>query len=344
MKICEYGCGKESNYPPTIGRKRWCCSKHPSQCSEIRRKNSQKNKGKITSKKTRIKLGEKRKGKRHSELSKRAISKKLKERKILEKGKIYICSYGCSQKAKYQLCNKKYCCSKYISQCPEIRRRNSQGNIGRYISEENKKLVKKINKGKKLSIETKMKISSKNKLTIKQIKERYPFFSKIEEMRYNPDKLNKKEIQVHCKNYKCKNSKENNNWFTPTYIQLYERIRQLEKDNGNGGSYFYCSEECKSKCILYNLIGDPYKNTKKYYNQGEYQIFIRYVLERENNLCEYCSEPATDVHHIRPQKLEPFFALDPDFAIAACKKCHYEKGHKKGTECSTGNLAQIFCN
>jgi len=62
------------------------------------------------------------------------------------------------------------------------------------------------------------------------------------------------------------------------------------------------------------------------------------------NICEYgCGKEATDVHHIRPQKLEPFFSLDPDYGLACCEECHYKYGHKTGSECSTGNLAQIAC-
>lgn len=79
----------------------------------------------------------------------------------------------------------------------------------------------------------------------------YPTFSKIEEMRYNPITLDEKEIQVHCKNHNCPNSKEQGGWFTPTYQQLYERIRQIEHELGTDGSYLYCSDECKQICPLF---------------------------------------------------------------------------------------------
>jgi len=38
-----------------------------------------------------------------------------------------ICDYGCGNEAKYQLKNKKWCCSKSFTQCPEIRYKNSIG-------------------------------------------------------------------------------------------------------------------------------------------------------------------------------------------------------------------------
>jgi 5-methylcytosine-specific restriction endonuclease McrA len=110
---------------------------------------------------------------------------------------------------------------------------------------------------------------------------------------------------------------------------------------GNDGSYFYCSQECKDVCPLYNLQSDPFKNSKKPYTESEYQQFRYHVLQRDNHKCQYCGEKAEHVHHERPQKLEPFFALDPDYAWSVCKKCHYEKGHTN--ECSTGKLSSKIC-
>jgi hypothetical protein len=161
-------------------------------------------------------------------------------------------------------------------------------------------------------------------------------------MRYNPNKPGEKEIQVHCKNHLCKNSKEKGGWFTPSRIQLVERIRQIEHVDGNDGSYFYCCEKCKQLCPLYNLHSDPFKDIDYSYTNSEYQTFRKFVLERDNYTCQFCGKKATDVHHERPQKLEPFFALDPDLAWSCCKKCHYKYGHKD--ECSTGNLANYLCN
>jgi 5-methylcytosine-specific restriction endonuclease McrA len=93
---------------------------------------------------------------------------------------------------------------------------------------------------------------------------------------------------------------------------------------------------------LYNLKGDPFKNTNLPYTPGEIQVYNKNVLDREKGLCEYCGEPAEHVHHIYPKKLEPFFALDPDYGVACCAKHHYKYAHKD--ECSTGNLANIVCS
>jgi NTP pyrophosphatase (non-canonical NTP hydrolase) len=183
-----------------------------------------------------------------------------------------------------------------------------------------------------------------SKLTLIKLKKKYPFFAQIEEMRYNPDKPGKKEIQIHCKNHNCKNSKEKKGWFIPTYIQLYERIRSLEK-NGKDHAYFYCSDKCKQECPLYYSKGrDPFKDQELSYTYEEKQIWNQTLLERDNYECQMCgSKENLHCHHIIPIKLEPMLALDPDNGIVLCEDCHYKIGHKTGTECSTGNLAKIIC-
>ena len=279
-----------------------------------------------------------------------------------------ICEYGCGQEAIYQFKNGKWCCSKFLLSCPEIRK-NQQGKnhprIGKQHSNTSKKKMSESHTGKKgywtgkkRSVKTKNKISKQlkgkslsiltrinMKTSIQNIIDRYPFFSKIEEMRYNPDKLSEKEIQVHCKNHNCLNSKEQGGWFTPSYHQLYERIRQIENVNGTDGSYFYCSQECKLECPLFNLHSDPFKEVIELYTHEEYDTWRNLVLEQDNYECQKCgSKENLHCHHIIPVKLEPLFALDLDNGIVLCKDCHYKYGHKTGTECSTGNLANKVCN
>ena len=261
--------------------------------------------------------------------------------------KIYnkICEYGCGQPANYQLKNKKVCCSKSCNSCEGMKRKNSESQKGKFVGENHWAF------GKKRKSETKRKIGKKQLghnnhmfLTLKKIQQKYPLFSKIEDIRYNPDNLKIKEIQVRCKNHNCENSKEQGGWFTPTRSQLYERIRNLEK-NGTDSCYFYCSDKCKAECPLYRSQGgDPFKSRSTYfYNSSEYEIFKSVVMERDNRICQFCGEEGNIVHHEKPQKLEPFFALDPDYAWCSCETCHYEKGHTIGTECSTGSLAKRKC-
>jgi len=182
-----------------------------------------------------------------------------------------------------------------------------------------------------------------NKSTISKIKKKYPTFAKAEQMRYNPDKPGEKEIQVHCKNHNCPNSKEQGGWFTPTGNQFDGRRRALEKEYGNDGNYFYCSENCKKECPLFRLDTKIETNIDKeqLYTTEEYNTWRKEVLKRANNLCEYCGQPAEHCHHIEPQKLQPELSLDPENGLACCKECHYKYGHKD--ECSTGHLSNIVC-
>lgn len=283
-----------------------------------------------------------------------------------------LCDYGCGQIATYYFKNGKKCCSNNVSLCEGIKKVIRKKSKGRIPSEKTIEAVKKYRTGikdsdrtKKLkskarqgsnnpmygkihSSETKEKISKSkigkipyNKYTIKVLKEKHSFFSKIEEMRYNPDRPGEKEIQVHCKNHNCSNSKEKGGWFTPTSEQITYRKNMLENE-GEDKSYFYCSKECKNNCPLYRSRGnDPFKDINEVYTKSEYQTFRKFILERDNYICQFCGESATIVHHERPQKLEPFFSLDPDYAWSCCEKCHYEKGHID--ECSTGKLASIMC-
>ena len=267
-----------------------------------------------------------------------------------------LCEYGCGQKAKYKLKNGKWCCSESFNSCPVNRKKNST-KMKELHKDPNSKFnlpeckEKQINTMKKLhkdlnsiynSFEYKSKKSKSQKLTIEKIKKKYPFFSKIEEMRYDPDKP--EEIQFHCKNHECKNSKEKDGWFTPPTIKQFTDRKDLLENEGIDGSCFYCSQHCKDTCFLYNLRGDPYRDTTKPYTPGEQYIFNQFILERDDEICHYCGEHANIVHHLRPQKLEPFFALDPDYAVSCCEKCHYKHGHPTGSEHSTGNLAKIVCS
>ncbi len=315
--LCYYGCGQKAIYQFKNGK--WCCSKVPQQCPYLCKKNSerQKNNPIVPYNKGKIGLY------KHSKITK----KKMSENRSGKKHPLY---------------------GKHHSK--ETKKKIGLGNKGKIISKETREKLRISNTGKKHSIKTIQNIIKCNKkrkgtryLTISKIKERYPTFSKIEEMRYNPNKPGEKEIQVHCKNHLCKNSKEQSGWFDVGKWQLSDRIRALESINGTDGSYFYCCVECKQECPLYSLRSDLFIHKEKLYTYKEYQTWRTTVLERVDYLCEYCEEPATDVHHSRPQKLEPGFVLDPDFGVACCESCHYKYGHKTGTECSTGNLANKEC-
>lgn len=241
-------------------------------------------------------------------------------------------------------------------------------NIGKKHTKESIKKMQKSKLGKKANSKTKLKMSvsrlgkkhsgvtkekiRKTKLselnpmfgkfrTINYIKDKYPIFFKEEEM--TEIYINKTRcIQVHCKNHNCPNSKEKEGWFIPTGRQIEKRLWALENKNGNDGSYFYCSDECKNKCPLYNLHSDPFKKAELSYTNEEYATWKQFVLEQDNHKCQKCgSKENLHCHHINPVKTHPHLSLDPMNGIVLCKFCHYEIGHKD--ECSTDILANKIC-
>lgn len=304
MKKCDYGCGKEAKHQ--FKNDKWCCEKDFHRCTAYREKMSESHKGKILSKEHKEKIG---------------------------------------------LANK--------NPSEKTRKKKSEAQKGKTKSKETRKKISKALKGRKgpmagrnQSEKAKEKMREALKFTLIDYKEKYPFLLQVEELREDPKT---KEIQGHCKYNKCEKSKENNGWFNITAIQICHRINAIYNPRGFGESNFYCSDECKNSCSIFRksptqLIKEDeikagyIKEIEKPYTEAERQTLNQFILDRDNGICQFCGDPATDIHHERPVKLEPFFALDPDFAWSCCEKCHYEKGHRKGTECSTGNLANKICS
>jgi len=365
-EVCSYGCGQVAKYK--FGNGKLCCSNHISKCPSNNKKikNGKKPVPIKTTELCSYGCGQVAKYKlKNGKLccndyyTKCPVnSKKIKDgKKPVPIETTKLCNFGCGQIAKYKLKNGKLCCSNHLNKCPVNSKKIKDGKKSDPIktfelcSYGCGQVAKYKLKNEKLCCSNhynKCPANSKKiKLTINKIKNKYPTFYKVEEMRYNPDKPNKKEIQVRCNNHNCLNSKENNGWFTPTKSQMHERIRHIEEPWGNDGSYFYCSDECKEKCDLFNLHSDPLKDTTFPHTQTEINIWREEVLRRQRieyninyNFCEMCeSKENLQVHHEKPQKTHPGMTLDPDNGIILCKKCHYKIGHKTGTECSTGNLA-----
>lgn len=186
------------------------------------------------------------------------------------------------------------------------------------------------------------------------------FFCKVEDIRDDPVTG---DVQVHCKNHNCVNSKELGGWFTPTKLQINNRIIDLESKNGRGGCYFYCSEECKNSCDLFNksvaqlmkrdtaiagLAVDLGAEGTEIWRQ---EVFKRNINEHGKLQCEICGstdEHGLSAHHEKPQKTHPEMALDPDNGWVLCSfgkgnGCHLKYGHPKNTSCSTGELSKLIC-
>jgi len=324
--ICGYGCERKAKYPPSKGKTKWSCESSWQKCPEKVKNISERNKGRVKTKKEIESIRKSKKGKTWEEIYGEEQAKERRKNIIKrQKGKTWEERLGNSKskKAKKKLSNK---------------------HKNKVISKKQKEIISVFMKKRKITKETIKKSKISHKRDINKLKEKYPFFSKIEELRYNPNKPEEKEIQVHCKNHNCPNSKEQGGWFTPTGRQIEIRIKAIENQVKFEQNYFYCSEECKEQCPLFNLKSDPLSSgVTKLYTQQEYQLWRQKVLERENSLCEYCGEEATCAHHEKPVKTHPHLALDPDNGIACCEECHYKYGHKTGTECSTRNLANKIC-
>jgi hypothetical protein len=384
-KKCDFGCGLEAEYQFENGR--LCCSESQNSCLVERKRNSESKKGIVKTKAKKIENIEHKlcdydcglkaeyqfvnkklccSEKWQQCLNNRSkISKTLKGRSRPESIKIENlehkkCDYGCGLIAKYKFDNGKYCCDDHCMKCPDMIRKNSESNLGRVHTQESINKISISHKGKVKTIEHRKNLSKALKYTIKQWQEKYPFFGKIEEMRYNPDKPGEKEIQVHCKNHNCEHSKEKGGWFTPELNAISTRAGQLTYPDGSDGAYFYCCDECKKQCPLFDLHNDPFKNIDLPYTQEEYNIWRQEVLKRQKdglgyNECEICGNTKLkelQVHHEIPIKKNWIFSLDPDNGIILCVKkerqkeeetCHFKYGHKTGTECSTGNLANTIC-
>jgi len=112
-----------------------------------------------------------------------------------------LCDYGCNQEAKYYFPTvNKWCCSKFTTQCFEVRRKNSENSKGKSQSEEHKRKLSKIrkgkptwNKGKKMSDEWRNRVG-KNFLDKKHTsktkkKMRYSSIQRIEEQFLNNEPL-----------------------------------------------------------------------------------------------------------------------------------------------------------
>jgi len=132
-----------------------------------------------------------------------------------------------------------------------------------------------------------------------------------------------------------------NKMFIPKASNVIHRIRYLEGKE-TCESRFYCSDECRAICPIFWQHKYPKGHESFFeYTRNEYEVWRKEVLKNANYKCEYCGEEATDAHHIKPKKLEPFFALGPDYGVACCKKCHYKYGHS--AECNTAVIANTLC-
>ncbi len=118
-------------------------------------------------------------------------------------------------------------------------------------------------------------------------------------------------------------------YFYPTRQDVRNRVQAL-KGNATGECRLYCSKECKILCPIYNKQTLPEGHSpEKFLKRANVQEFRNMVLERDNYLCVYCGNPATEVHHKVPVGINYVLENDIDNAESTCDECH-TKEHVDG--------------
>jgi len=135
----------------------------------------------------------------------------------------------------------------------------------------------------------------------------------IEKVRRDPK--NKNWLQVKCTNLECKK------WFTPKRRNVDDRIKAIN-EKGTGENRFYCSEECKQSCSIFNQSKYPkgFHNTDN--NRPDQNDWAEMVKERDNHECQRCGcKKDIIAHHIEGLNVNPIMSADIDMGITLCKKC-----------------------
>jgi 5-methylcytosine-specific restriction endonuclease McrA len=100
-----------------------------------------------------------------------------------------------------------------------------------------------------------------------------------------------------------------------------------------GEQRFYCSENCKISCPIFNQRLWP-KGFKKATSREVVPLLRQLVLERDNYTCQKCGATTETaqlhVHHEKSYTLNKIMANDPDNCITLCKECHKKVHSQEG--------------
>lgn len=141
-------------------------------------------------------------------------------------------------------------------------------------------------------------------------------------IKFHEIRNNNNLLEVRCK--LC------NEFFTPTNLQVSDRIRSIEgtKTGNFTECNFYCSNKCKNNCILYHKKTNQVTSTKNRGTSVDQNQFRKIVFEKLPNKCYYCDITNNlIIHHIIPVKLEEMYMFDIDNVILVCKD-HHKQTHK----------------
>jgi len=273
---CKYGCGNEGKYQNKQGE--WTCSKYWQQCPVKRKQTSEISKRTHNTKefKEKAKINAINQFKNESLIDRQNRIRKVKQtcnsKEFIENSRNRSIEIWKDEELK----NKMLEGIRKSKKDPVYRKLASNAAKKRFKNETPEEKLKRSLLAKEKSKQyfdnetndQKLKRIRSKKRTIEKINKKYPLFSKIEEMRYNPDKFG--EIQVKC--IYC------NKWFNPSNRQIESRIFSIEnksKDNSN----FYCSDECKQKCCIFNSKG-------KLVSSDKYEMYIHNVYKLSNRNLE----------------------------------------------------------
>jgi 5-methylcytosine-specific restriction endonuclease McrA len=125
-------------------------------------------------------------------------------------------------------------------------------------------------------------------------------------------------------------------WTKPTNLQVKNRLQSFNGTNA-GESRFYCSENCKQSCPIYNKIKWP-RGFKKATSREVVPLLRQLVLERDGYTCQKCGATTETaqlhVHHEKSYTLNKVMANDPDNCITLCKDCHKQVHSREGCKYS----------
>lgn len=143
----------------------------------------------------------------------------------------------------------------------------------------------------------------------------------FEEIRKDPE--NSELLQVKCYNSKC------GKWFNPKVQMVQERLKSF--NGGPGESHFYCCDDCKNTCSVYNLKPNQIiKKKDKCNHHDNLQSDLReIVLKLDNYTCQLCEKSVNEFpdiilicHHIKPRVTNLMLSADVDNCITLCEECH----------------------
>ena len=155
---------------------------------------------------------------------------------------------------------------------------------------------------------------------------------------YNSNaKYNKKQFETLSLYYNVRIDKNNNDiievecafckkWHNVTTRNVINNIYII--NSRNHLPYFYCSDECKSRCPLFNNKTGKIKKDEK--EERDVSLWIKKkCLERDQYTCKKCGDTdiKLNVHHILPYSEYPQLGSDIDNLITLCVDCH-KKIHK----------------